>query len=248
MRKYLLNWQVLLGAGLISLSAVLYYIHFLIFRDVRHIFIYLLGDIAFIPIEVLIVTIIIHQLLEARAKSERMEKLNMVIGVFFSEVGTELLEKFSKADEHLNDLKGMLQLKSELTEKNFDKIKGYVDSHAYEVKVNEEMIADLKGYLCSKRDFLLRLLENPNLLEHETLTDMFRAVFHMTEELSSRSNLKELPTSDYIHIAGDIKRAYKPLVLQWVLYMKHLRSNFPYLYSLAMRTNPFDSSASIIVK
>jgi len=30
--------------------------------------------------------------------------------------------------------------------------------------------------------------------------------------------------------------------------MKHLKANYPYLFSLAARTNPFDANASIEVK
>jgi hypothetical protein len=56
-------------------------------------------------------------------------------------------------------------------------------------------------FLLEERDFLLRLLENPTLLEHESFTDLLRAVFH-----------------------------------------------HPYLFSLAMRTNPFDRQASPIVQ
>jgi len=41
----------------------------------------------------------------------------------------------------------------------------------------------LKGYVISKRDFLLRLIENPNLLEHETFTELLLAYFHLIEEL-----------------------------------------------------------------
>jgi len=38
------------------------------------------------------------------------------------------------------------------------------------------------------------------------------------------------------------------LVHQWLDYMKHLKDNYPYLFSLAMRANPFDQDASPIVK
>jgi hypothetical protein len=50
------SWQAILGIFLILLSAILYLIHFAIFRDAHHIFLYLIGDIAFVPIEVLLVT------------------------------------------------------------------------------------------------------------------------------------------------------------------------------------------------
>ena len=78
---------------LILLSTLLYCLHFQIFGDAHHIFIYMLGDVAFVPIEVLLVTVIIHQLLAAREKQSLLKKMNMVIGTFFSEVGTDLLKK-----------------------------------------------------------------------------------------------------------------------------------------------------------
>jgi hypothetical protein len=67
-----------------------------------------------------------------------------------------------------------------------------------------------------ERDFLVRLLENPILLEHESFTELLRAVFHLTEELAAREDLGNLPDSDYKHLAGDIKRAYVLLVHQWL--------------------------------
>ena len=96
--KRLFDWKVVIGIFLITLAAVVYYIHFLIFRDAHHIFIYLIGDIAFVFLEVLFVTMIIHGLLVHREKQAIFNKLNMVIGAFFSEVGTELLKKCSSFD------------------------------------------------------------------------------------------------------------------------------------------------------
>ena len=82
-----LNWQVLLRICLLVLSALFYFLHYLIFRDAHHIFIYLIGDVAFVFIEVLLVTLIIHSVLEQREKKARLEKLNMVIGVFIARWG-----------------------------------------------------------------------------------------------------------------------------------------------------------------
>ena len=59
-----ISWKIYLGYSLIVSSIILYTLHFTIFHDPHHIFIYMLGDIAFVPIEVLLVTLIIHQLLE----------------------------------------------------------------------------------------------------------------------------------------------------------------------------------------
>jgi len=38
------------------------------------------------------------------------------------------------------------------------------------------------------------------------------------------------------------------LANEWVDYMRHLKNNYPFLFSLAMRTNPFDQDASVIIK
>ena len=117
MKRY--SWQIFLASGLIFLSAVFYFVHYAIFRDAHHIFIYLVGDIAFVPIEVLLVTVIIHQLLSAREKSTRMEKLNMVIGAFFSEVGTRLLTYFSDWDPKLDKIRKDLMVTTDWSQEEF---------------------------------------------------------------------------------------------------------------------------------
>ena len=106
---------------------------------------------------------------------------------------------------------------------------------------------DLNSFLTLKRNNLLRLLENPNLLEHESFSHLLRAVFHLTEELSIRVDLNKLPKSDYAHLRVDIKRVYVLLIIQWLDYMEHLHNYYPYLFSLAIRTNPFNPEASVEV-
>jgi len=60
--------------------------------------------------------------------------------------------------------------------------------------------------------------------------------------------LISLSQIDYQHLAGDIERAYRSLILEWLAYMEHLKNNYPYLFSLAMRTNPLDKNASVEVQ
>lgn len=243
-----ISWQVILGLSLILLSIFFYLIHYAIFRDPHHIFIYLIGDVAFVFTEVLLVTLIIHQLLSMREKRARLEKLNMVIGAFFSEVGTRLITYFSDFDPKLDKIREELIVTTGWSEQDFSSVSKRLKNYDYEVEIQKVELEYLGGFLMEKRDFLLRLLENPNLLEHESFTELLRAVFHLTEELQSRESISQLPDTDYDHLSGDIKRAYILLVHQWVDYMKHLKENYPYLFSLAMRINPFDQSASPVVK
>ncbi len=243
-----LNWQLLLGLSLVALSAIFYLVHYAIFRDTHHIFIYLLGDVAFVPIEVLLVTLIIHQLLSAREKRSMLKKLNMVIGAFFSEVGTSLLKSFYDFDIHADTIRKDLIVGKEWSAKNFSRALQHLKKHDYSVNSKKGSLEDLKVFLISRRDFLLGLLENPNLLEHESFTELLWAVFHLTEELAFREDVKQLVDTDHDHISGDIKRAYVLLISEWLSYMKHLKNDYPYLFSLSIRTNPFDPHASPEVK
>jgi hypothetical protein len=245
MRK--VNWQLVLGISLVVLSAILYAIHYFIFRDAHHIFIYMVGDIAFVPIEVLMVTLIIHRLLSDRERRAMLKKLNMVIGAFFSEVGLKLIPSFARFDHSSDEIKEDLSRMKTWRDADFKMAEERTSNYTFQIDSKMGDLKKLRDFLSERRNFLLRLLENPNLLEHETFTELLWAVFHLTEELEYRKDLDKLPKSDLEHIAGDIKRVYVLLLNRWIDYVMHLRRNYPYLYSLAVRTNPLDEEASPIV-
>jgi hypothetical protein len=92
---------------------------------------------------------------------------------------------------------------------------------------------------------MVRLLENPSLLENENFTDMLWAIFHMTEELDARENLENVPDSDLEHMIGDMTRSYSNLFREWLSYMKHLHDNYPFLFSFAMRTSPIEPERQV---
>ena len=242
------KWQILLGISLVGLSAAVYSFHYLVFKDPHHIFIYMIGDVAFVFIEILLVTMIIHRLLEQREKKLRREKLNMVIGVFFSEVGTTLLEVLWAMNLKMHERPKELASDSKWTEREFARVIQWLNEFNYEVEPKQIDWINLKEFFMERRDFLLRLLENPNLLEHEKFTELLQAVFHLGEELTVRDHFEALPKADYHHLSIDIERVYVRLVQQWLSYMKYLKGDYPYLFSLALRINPFDQSASPVVK
>lgn len=243
-----LNWQVLAGLSLIILSVAVYFAHYLIFRDLHHIFIYLIGDIAFVFLEVLLVTLILHQFLERREKRLMMNKLNMLIGTFFSEIGRDLLLSFIFFDANPKEFSERFLVSSEWSAKDFMNISRFLRKRNYNIDLKKGDLDKLKALLISKRFFLLSLLGNPNVLEHESFTDVLWAVFHLLEELSFRKDLSALPQADYHHLAGDLQRAYSRLVSEWFYYMKHLKASYPYLFSLAMRTNPFNATSSVEIR
>src|SRR5208283_4661897 len=102
------RWYILLAGSLILLSSACYLVQIAVFRRARDTFFYMLQDIAFVPIQVLFVTLIINELMSRREKLSMIKKMNMVVGVFFSEVGTGLLRHFSAFDGKFGEIKGNL--------------------------------------------------------------------------------------------------------------------------------------------
>ena len=237
------RWQVLLGFGLLALSAATYGSSWLIFRDTRDVGFYLLQDLGFLPIQVLIVTLIVDGFMRSRTKQIMLRKMNMVIGAFFSEAGVELVRRFGGFNRDIARLRGGLAVAPGWSDRDFASAAARQGAFDFELALAAGDLSGLKAMLLSRREFFLRLLENPNLLEHDTFTDLLWAVFHLTEELACRPDLGALSTADTKHIEADMKRAYALLVAEWIAYMRHLRRDYPYLYSLAVRMNPFNPDA-----
>jgi hypothetical protein len=236
-------WKVGFALSLIGISALLHYIHFLIFKDAQHIFIYLLGDIAFVPISVLLVTLVLEHILENQQKDARLDKLNMVVDAFFSEVGYALIRNFQVFLAQNPGLQTRCDVNPGWKQEDFAGNIHEIKRSALSTDARSIDLEDLLSLLSRKKIFILSLLENPNLLEHDKFTDMLWAISHLTEELLARNKLTGLTERDLDHLSGDIKRAFTQLIFIWIGHMKHLQKDYPYLFSLAVRQNPFNPSA-----
>lgn len=219
-------------------STMLYLADYLIIGNARDIASSFLGNLAFLPTYVIFVTLMIEQIMKERERQTIMRKLNMVIGVFFSEVGNHLLNELSKYVVMCADLRRELHVTDQWKDEDFRRALTYLQTHDPSIDCSGCNRQHLKKFLLSRRSFLVGLLENQSLLEHDEFTDLLWAVFHLVEELDARESLDGKPKTDVDHINGDIKRAFGYLSREWVLYMKHLQQDYPYLFSLAVRLNP----------
>jgi len=231
----------------VVLSAVTYFIHYLIFRDIRHIFIYMVGDLAFLPLEVLLVVLIIERVLARREKRTKLQKLNMVVGAFFSEVGNRLLQALLEHFDNRSEISRHLNITENWTRREFQKAVRFAYRLNIELDCRKIDLEELKVFLAQKRTFLLTLLENPSLLEHDRFTDLLWAVTHLDEELEARPSVTDLPARDLEHIAVDIQRLYDHLASEWLDYVEHLKVNYPFLFSLVLRTHPFQEHPSAVL-
>jgi len=183
-----------------------------------------------------------------RERRERVKKINMVLGVFFSEIGTHLLAVFSSYDPDLDGLRRHLQIGPGWSAREFRAVQREIDRHRCKIDTTRVQLTALRDLLAGRRNFLVRLLENPVLIEHEAFAETLLAIFHLTEELAYRTDIDNTPEADAKHLAGDISRAYQSLLSRWLYYMENLEEHYPYLFSLALRVNPFNPQASPVIE
>jgi len=242
------RWKLLLAAGLALASALLYLAFYRVHPDAVVIEDWFLGSLAFVPFQVLLVTLIVDGVLGRREQQARLKKLNIVIGVFFSEVGMELLgaclaleKRAALLREELGKASGWSPAKLQAEAERFRTWPPSAEPRVAELERVQELLVARRGVLTS-------LMTNPSVLEHEGFTDLLWAVFHLAEELGERGKVGELPASDLAHLAGDVQRVFPILIAEWLSYLRHLQEDYPYLYSLAGRTNPFDPEARVEVR
>ncbi len=241
------RWQIVVALALLLSTVAVYALQIILFDTPRDTFFYLLQDLAFLPVQVLLVTLVLNRLLAARERQAMLGKMNMVIGAFFAEAGSDLLRLLLDFDSRPEDTKAALAGIGAWPDGRLAGESARLADRQFAVDARIGSLSDLKHDLVKRRDFMLRLLENPNLLEHQTFTELLWAVFHLTDELDHRPDLTRLPESDLDHLSGDIARAYRGLIIEWLAYLGHLRRDYPYLFSLAARTNPFDTAARVEV-
>ena len=242
-----LSWKIKIALILSGLTVVLTLLHIALFNDPRTLFFYLALDVVFVPVQVLLVSIVIEQLLSERETQVKRRKLNMVIGAFMGVLGTKLLDDLGRICVDSSPFTSALNVSGTWKKNDYQQAQRHVVASHLAFAPSGGDLEALRTLLRQQRDFVLGLLQNANTLEHEAFSDLLLAVSHLTEELECRGDFAGLPESDLSHLRGDIQRVYGLLVQQWLSYMQHLQSDYPYIFSLSVRTSPFNPDASAVV-
>ncbi len=217
-----------------------------VFHDWYNFLFYWTLDLTFLPVQVLLVTVILERVLGDRERQAKMHKMNMVIGAFFSEVGVETIRRILGFCGEVDQFQNHLSVGLHWEGAEYLAATRFAKANACHFDHDAEMLAELRSFLLQKRAFVLQLLQNPNLLEHDRFTELLWALCHLIEELAARQDVAGLPGADVEHLKGDMRRAFNLLVMEWLNYMEHLKKSYPYMYSLAVRTNPFNPNAQVV--
>ena len=248
MKKF--SWEMKLSLCLIAATIIIYTLKFLIIGDdgTSNTATYIFNALGFLPLNVLLVTLILNSLLSMRAKKEQQEKMKMIVGLFFSEFGSKLLRIFVRCDTASNNLKSVMNVQKSWTRKEYVNAREVIENHCSRLQPETDDFEEIRELLRVNHEFLLRLVENPVFLEHGKITELMQALFHLSEELDGRGEFADLPKSDIGHLTGDISRVYCSLCDVWISHMEYLAEHYPYLFSLSLRKSPFAEKEDVIVR
>lgn len=195
-----------------------------------------------------VLTNIVEWLIQRQQRVMHRHRLNMLIGVFFTEAGNELLRTFSRLDPNIIDVRKDFLVTAQWSEVEFQRLKTRLKGYEHTIDPARLDLEGMHRYLTARGEMFVRQLENADIIENETYAELLWAVVHLRDELAARPSFTNLPVTDTAHIANDVKRAYSLLTLQWIDYMQYLKNRYPFLFSLALRTNPFVENPSAVIK
>lgn len=186
-------------------------------------------------------------MLNRREEESKRRKLHMLVGVFFDEIGHTLLTQLVEHLPLAKDDRRRFEFTAQWNRRDFRALDKFSTALPLEFERPEQLVASSWEVLPAVKPLLIRLLENPAVLEHSAFSELLLALFHFEQELGFRENHTELPESDLNHLSNDAVRVYRLLLPQWFDYLEHLQQDYPYLYSLQVRVNPFRRTTSVIV-
>lgn len=246
------GWKAKLAIVMLIIAIAFFSSRVIVSGDPEEVISYLWKQIGFIPVNILIVAFLIDSIISKKEHEAILEKIDMIMGTFFTKMGNDLLSVISTQNEYKHDTRDFEALK-DWTDKDYGNKLKELKKRDIEFKVSlsgderAKFLNEVYDLVHKNQDFLVNLIDNPNLLEKDEFSGLLLALLHLDEELSRRKDLSNICDTDFNHLMGDISRVYNHLVYEWVYYLRYLNKYYPYMISLAIRTNPFDCKAEVCV-
>ncbi|MBN2645336.1 MAG: two pore domain potassium channel family protein [Desulfuromonadaceae bacterium] len=186
-------------------------------------------------------------MLNRRDDEVKRKKLHMLVGVFLGEIGQPLLEMLVRQLRLDEKERQKFIFSVDWSARDFRELSRQTTALSFSLSDPLELMKHCSNLLPEVKPLLIRLLENPAVLEHSAFSELLLAVFHFEQELACRKELDQLPQADLHHLTHDGLRVYRLMLPQWLDYLEHLQQDYPYLYSLQVRINPFHQSPTAVI-
>ncbi|MDO4373502.1 MAG: hypothetical protein Q4D08_07850 [Clostridia bacterium] len=224
---------------LLCASALLYAIHYLIFRDLHHLAIFGLHELAFVPLEVILVTLGLDQLVEKTHREEARSKVSIIETLYFNESGGTMLRYLTSFDPDAARLRELLQVTEDWRSSDFRQAIRQLKSYPFLLDLDRIDFFGLHYHLSQRHEYYRSMLENPALTQSEAFTEMIMKIYLLWEELDGRTNLYQLPEKDRSYLAELLHEIYRELTEYWLdnVYNHSIHNRFR--LHRAIESNPF---------
>lgn len=224
---------------LLCASALLYAIHYLIFRDLHHLAIFGLHELAFVPLEVILVTLGLDQLVEKTHREEARSKVSIIETLYFNESGGTMLRYLISFDPDAARLRELLQVTQDWHSSDFRQAIRQLKSYPFLLDLDRIDFFGLHYHLSQRHEYYRSMLENPALTQSEAFTEMIMKIYLLWEELDGRTNLYQLPEKDRNYLAELLHEIYRELTEYWLdnVYNHSIHNRFR--LHRAIESNPF---------
>ena len=224
---------------LICTSCVLYVLHYLIFRDLHHIGIFFLHDLAGMPLEVILVTLFFDRIIEKAHEEESQSKLSIIETLFFNESGGNMLRYLSSFDPNFPLLSDILAVRMDWKSIDYQSAKIHLKEYSFHLDVEKVDFFGLHYHLDERHAYYRNILENPALTQSSEFTEMVMKIYLMWEELDCRTDLYNLDLHEKHYLGELLTEIYQELVEYWLdNAYNHSIHNRPRLHRL-IETSPF---------
>lgn len=220
--------------ALCVLSALIYILQIVIFKDPKTTFFYLFQDLAFLPVSIAIATVAVGAVLDEREKNERIAATRMLRSSFFTSIGAVMIRQMMEGvaeKEKVKEVHPLLQgLGAQSSMKQIQQRQQQILSADIRITLNQKIYDGVNQMIVDEHTDLLVLSSNSSLLEAECFTKMLWGIFHLYDEYRLRGSYEKLSRSDIEHLESDFSDVFRLLLANSVENTCWLAKTYPNFY------------------
>lgn len=225
--------NILLIIVLMSISITIYFFHYLIFGDIRQTLSGIILSLAYVPIGIIYQELIVDKILDKKQKLNSVEKINIVIGAFYNEVGNSLIKIISKGDKNIDVIRCNIDINNNWSNENFEDLIDLLKVYVCELDITKIDIVKVVKLLNKKDTLIINLMINESIKEYKGFIELLMSLIHLRDELNFRDNIKN------DRIEKELCKNYKILLIQWVKYIEELKEIEYDLFLKIIMNSPF---------
>ena len=226
---------------LIILSAIIYLLQILIFRDVRNTFFYIFQDFAFLPVSIAVATIAVGALLDERDRLQKIEGTRMLRSVFFTGIGSSILLKLSPCCIYSQEMASLMHVEGSTDtlrersrlHKAIRQRQEEINAMDLRVKLDRDVYEGVCQILEDNRPELLIMSSNNNLMVEKSFKEVIWGIFHLMDEFHLRGHWEDLSEADIQHLEDDFSTVLRLMLANSIGNTWYLKETYPEFYGTA---------------